>query len=109
MSIVYSLVARGKTVLADGAPASVTGNYEVVSRLLLTKLAEQNQLLGAQTQSQSQSQNQSEASETEPLKAASKNGGAGAAGAAGRLYKFENGSDFTFYVNVVPAPGTAAR
>ena len=111
----YSLVARGKTVLADGAPASVTGNYEVVSRLLLTKLAEQHQGGQAQTSAAAAATTTTTTSgdaETEPLKGAAatstSRGGAAATGSSnaapsgGRLFKFENGSDFTFYVHMPP-------
>jgi vesicle-associated membrane protein 7 len=46
-SIVYSLVARGKTILCDST--TVSGNFELVARLLLSKLEEQQQELAGKS------------------------------------------------------------
>jgi vesicle-associated membrane protein 7 len=44
MSLVYALVSRGKTVLAENTGATTTsGNFEVIARMVLSKLDDQHQ------------------------------------------------------------------
>jgi len=42
MPLIYSLVARGTVVLAEFAPASVSGNFQAVTRRILEKIPQQN-------------------------------------------------------------------
>ena len=87
---------RGKTVLAEST--SVTGNFEVIALQLLNKLAEQPVVLTGGDAAGT--------TETTPLRGPSSSSSSSSAANGStrvQLLKFENGSEYTFFVSRAPA------